>query len=391
MQNEVLNGEKINEILNKTLEAINEGKKEIFDIAESLREECEILKEQISELQVNVSEVINKVDKLELEEKRCRTRLLIVSKNFNKYSEDDIKKAYESANDFRIKLMLMRQREKELIDRRKELEIRLKNNMETLSKAENLVSQVGVAFDYLAGDLDNILETVEDMNKKQHLGIRIIEAQEEERQRVARDIHDGPAQTMANLVLKAELCYKLLAIDNNRVKVELQDLKSIVRSSLKDIRKIIYDLRPMSLDDLGLIPTVQRYSENFSDDTGIIVRVNLLKDENKLDSIIELAIFRIIQEALNNVRKHSKATNVDINIEIGVKYFNLIIKDNGVGFNQEKVLNNSKDKENGFGIIGMKERAELLNGKLQIKSSLDRGTKIILVIPINGKDEVYGG
>ncbi|MTI66884.1 MAG: sensor histidine kinase [Firmicutes bacterium] len=388
MDKENLDVKRINKILKKTISAIDEGKKEMFDIAENARTDVDILKSQLNDLQNNLTKVIDEVDKLEVDERISRNTLSKVSESFDRYSEEDIRKAYETANNLRIKLMLKRQEEKELIKRRNDLEIRLKNSLKTLEKAEKLVTQVGVAMEYLNGDLDSIVESVEDMSKKQFLGVKVIEMQEEERQRVARDIHDGPAQSMANLVLKTELCEKLLDIDKNRVKEELKDLKGIVRGSLKDIRKIIYDLRPMSLDDLGLIPTVKRYGYDFTEETDIKVEVRAINEEIQIKSIIQLAVFRIIQEALNNVRKHSNADRVSIYIENGDKFLNLIIKDDGIGFNKEKALDESSDINGGFGLMGMKERAQLLNGELDIISNPGDGTKIVLIIPINRKDEV---
>ncbi len=375
-------GKKINEVLQKTLSAIENGKNEIFDIAENLRKECEALRVQIKNVQNKIDQCIRDVTKLETQEKNGRKKLLVVSKNFNKYNEYDIRKAYEYANNMRIRLMLKQQEEKDLVKRRNDLEIRLKNVETTLKKAEGLMTQVGLALEYLGGDLDDIIETVEDMSKKQLLGIKIIEAQEEERQRVARDIHDGPAQSMANVVLKADLCEKLIHIDKDRVKGELNDLKKIVRKSLKDIRRIIYDLRPMSLDDLGLVPTVERYSEIFSEETYIDVRVNAIGEVKRIKSVIQIALFRIIQESLNNVRKHSNATQVKINMENTYNSFNLIVSDNGEGFDKKKIKCYD-NPEKGLGIEGMKQRVELLNGKFDIQTALGKGTKIYINIPIN--------
>jgi len=135
--------------------------------------------------------------------------------------------------------------------------MRLKEAYKTVEKADNLISQIGISLSYLTGDLENVSLQIEDMKQKRLLGIRIIKAQEEERQRVAREIHDGPAQSMSNIVLKAEICERLVDSDPEKAKDELRTLKSVVRDTLRDVRKIIYDLRPMSLDDLGLIPTLQ--------------------------------------------------------------------------------------------------------------------------------------
>ncbi|MGO1712696.1 MAG: sensor histidine kinase, partial [Senegalia sp. (in: firmicutes)] len=263
-----MTGKKITEILNKTIDSIEEGKREVFDISESIRTECEKLKEQIENLKITIKKMIKDIDQLEIKEKKARNKLALVSKNFEKYSEADIRKAYNIANEYRVSLVLQRKEEKNLILERNNLEIKLKNNYINLEKAEKVVSQIGVALKYLSKNSDKVTETVDNLSKNQLVGIKIIKAQEEERRRVARDVHDGPAQTLANVILKTELTEKMIKKDPIKAIEELKDLKVILRSSLKDVRKIIYDLRPMSLDDLGLIPTIKRYADFFYEETG---------------------------------------------------------------------------------------------------------------------------
>lgn len=387
MYSSIFDANRINEILSDTIKAIESGKDEIFEIVEHTRNECKKIQEELKVVQEKVSQIINEVDYLEAEERKSRLKLATVSKNFNIYSEEDIKNAYEKANDLRITLTVKKEEEKRYIEKRKELEIRLKETLEVLKKAEKINGQVSVAMEYLKGNMDDILQTVDGLSKKQFLGIKIIEAQEEERQRVARDIHDGPAQSMANILVKAELCERLLGIDVDRTKEELKNLKDIVRFTLKDVRKIIYDLRPMSLDDLGLVPTLERYVYNYSQDANIQVKLNIVGNVNKVEKVIEIAFFRIVQEALSNVRKHSKAKNVNISVESTPTRLNLLIADDGIGFDSDenKEIN---PMVGGFGIISMKERAELLNGKVQVKSSPGRGTKVYLSIPLNEEEVI---
>jgi len=380
---------KVNEIFENTVEAIDKGRYEILDIADNARKECKRIEDELNDLHKRINILIDNVDSLERDEKRARSKLMMVSKNFNTYTEEDIRNAYEEANNARIRHIIVKQEEKELIKKRNELEINLKNTYDILKKAEKLVSQVGVAIEYLKGNLTDLFETIEDMNKRQYLGLKIIEAQEEERHRVSREIHDGPAQAMANVVLKAELCEKLLNIDTNKTREELGNLKEIVRNSLKEVRRIIFDLRPMSLDDLGLIPTIERYSHRFTEDSGIEVEIIKLGESIEMDSLIQIACFRIIQESLNNVRKHSKADRVMIKIENSPQKISIIIKDNGVGFELDEINNSNNLSESGFGIIGMKERADVLNGKIDIFSNRGKGTKIILTIPLKREDEKY--
>ncbi|MTI48580.1 sensor histidine kinase [Sporosalibacterium faouarense] len=383
-----LDKNRINEILKGVLDTIESSKEEIFAITEKVRENYHRTKQELDELQEKASKIIREVDLLRAEERRRRKKLVIVSKDFQTYSEKDIKEAYEKANDLRVKLVLKREEEKAIIEKRKNLELRLKDSIEVLERAERLTTQVSVAMGYLSGNLNNIIDTIDNMNKKQFLGIKIIEAQEEERQRVARDIHDGPAQSLANLALNAELCEKLLSIDVNRAKEELRKLKQIVRSNLKDVRKIIYDLRPMSLDDLGLVPTVQRYVSVFSEETGINSDLQLSNDKEEINQYVEIAAFRIIQESLNNIRKHSKAKYIKVKIETNQENLNLYIEDDGIGFDMDKVSEANSSPSGGFGLIGIKERAELLGGTIDIESSVNNGTKINVKIPLNGKDDL---
>lgn len=385
---ETLTVQKMNEILDKTIKAIEEGKEQIFEISENTRIECEKSKYKLDEINNETKDLIKEVDMLQLKERESRRKLAEVSKNFKIYAEEDIKSAYEIANNFRVELIIKRKEEKDLILERNEVERRLKANQNTLEKSEKLVSQVGIALEYLSGGFDEVVETIDELSKKQLLGIKVIKAQENERQRVARDIHDGPAQSLANVILKTQLSEKMLNIDKDKAMNELKELKVIVRESLKDIRKIIYDLRPMSLDDLGLIPTIQRYGEVFSRETGIDVNVSLLDIESELNSYIQISVFRIIQESLNNIKKHSGATKVSIVIELTNEKLNLIIKDNGKGFDTNTLKIYNDDIDGGYGLMGMEERAKLLDGILKIKSSPGQGSKIVLMIPTNRKDDL---
>ena len=382
MDSKIPDIKKINEILEVTIDSIRNSRDEIKEIVDHSAGECKRLEEELREIQISIEKVIEEVDKLEILEKKSRTNLSSVSKNFNIYKEEDIRKAYELANGLRVKLLLKREEEKRLIERRKEIEIRLKTAYDVLKKAENINKQIIVAAEYLMGNANNIMDTVDDLSKRHYLEIKIIEAQEDERHRVSRDIHDGPAQSMANILVKAELCEKLLDIDKDRTKLELNNLKGVVRGTLRDLRKIIYELRPMSLDDLGLVPTIERYISNFIEDTGMNVNFKVFGEIDSLEPVIDITIFRILQESLSNIRKHSKAKEVQIYMERTLSRFNLSIIDDGIGFDMNENRSNNTMTSSGFGLISIRERVELLKGNFQIKSSLGIGTTLSLFIPL---------
>jgi len=377
MGNEFTYNKKLDNIVEKTVEAIENSKNQIFDILEKAKEEVKRLEKQLEELKLRVSNIIKEVELCEKRERRSRVRLAFVSKQFNNLSEEVIKEAYEDAKEAQIETALKRREEKELIDRRNDLERKLIDNKAIVEKAENLATQINIALNYLNTDLREMNNKYEKLKDKQSLSFKIIEAQEEERKRIAREIHDGPAQTMANMLLKSELCEKLIDKDILQAKVEIRNLKEIVHQSLKEVRKIIYDLRPSALDDLGLIPALNRFIKTFKEDTGILVDFVILSEYNRLSPEIEITCFRVVQEALTNIKKHAEAKKVSIKFEFGNQFISIIIRDDGIGFDKNLY-------EGGYGILGMKERVEILKGKFEISSFIGKGTQIYVSIPLRG-------
>lgn len=270
----------------------------------------------------------------------------------------------------------------QLKKQRKELEGNLSGIAQRAEKAEGMVAQVQLVMDLLKGNHNDMRFKIEDLQQKQQLGLQIIKAQEEERKRVAREIHDGPAQSLANVVFRMEYCEKLLEMEPNKVKDELVALKNVVKDNLQDVRKIIYDLRPMALDDLGIIPALRRYINNYREEKGIIVEFSFSGKEVRVESGLEVALFRIIQEALTNVAKHAAASYVSVGVEMRDDFISAVIEDDGRGLDLPGFLNS---KASNFGLISMRERADLLGGELYINTLPGKGTKISLRLPINGE------
>ena len=154
------------------------------------------------------------------------------------------------------------------------------------------------------------------MTNLQIMGKEIISAVEEERKRIARDIHDGPTQSLANIVLRIELIQRLFKKDTISGLEELEKLKGIVKDSLNEMRRLIFNLRPMSLDDLGLIPAIKKYIQDFQENFSINVHFINLGNEIRISSITEANLFRIVQEALNNVVKHADAKNIKLILDV---------------------------------------------------------------------------
>lgn len=372
----------INNITKKIRTEIGSSRVLILEIVDNIRKEQEELKLELLEIKSKTMAIIHEVDNLEKQDKAMRKRLAEVSGNFVKYTEEDIKKAYEEAYEVRIEFFGKKNEEKNLRDKRTNLEIALKKCIQNINGAEKVVNQVSIALGYLEGDLLSVIEG-SDENSEMFLGIKILEAQENERKRIARDIHDGPAQHMANVIMKVDICEKIIKKDIEEGLKELADLRDSVKIALKEVRNIIYDLRPMSLDDLGLNQTIQETVNTIIQESKIEIELRLKPIKNEIEPIIQVAIYRIIQEVFNNIKKHSKAKHAKVKLDYGTKYLILIISDDGIGFNVEETIKRVRTKVASYGLIGIYDRVYQLQGELEIKSSSGSGTIYTVKLPIN--------
>lgn len=373
----------IDNIIKNAITVMEQSKYQIFEIAESARQELLSLRQELEKVKKETSETIDKVDELELEYRRARMRLVEVSKDFIRYKEADIKSAYEKATRIQLDLLMYREKESYLKARRDELQQRIKSVEVSVERAETISSQINVVLEYLSGDLNQVTRILESAKNRQLIGLKIILAQEEERKRMAREIHDGPAQTLANLVLRTEIAERMLMKQEFQlVQEELMELKSQVRSGLEEIRKIIFNLRPMALDDLGLVPTLRKFVQDFEEKTKIRAVFETAGRELRMPSAMEAAVYRLVQEAFSNALKHASPTYVSLEIKFYPRRVMITIQDNGVGFDVEQTMARSK-KNSHYGLIGMNERVELLNGKMDIQSARGQGTKISISIPVS--------
>jgi two-component system sensor histidine kinase DegS len=208
----------------------------------------------------------------------------------------------------------------------------------------------------------------------------VINAQEAERQRLSRQMHDGPAQALSNFIVQTEIANRLLDIDAKRAKEELDNLKNSAMNTFKEVRTFIFELRPMMLDDLGLFPTVRRYVDNFKDQTGADINLTLKGSERRLESYLEVMIFRAIQELVGNAYRHNQdnPTKPQINIQISMdeNVTKISVADNGKGFDPTSLQN-----KQGLGLKLIRERVELLGGYMEMDADLGKGVRVSFQVP----------
>jgi len=214
---------------------------------------------------------------------------------------------------------------------------------------------------------------------------KVVSAQEAERQRIARDLHDETGQSLTAIGMGLRGLSD--ETDEKKRHNTLSQLQSLTSDSLKELQRIIADLRPAHLDDLGLSATLRWYAARIQELTSILVRMDIEGDEPALDDAVKITIFRIVQEALNNIIKHALATTVNIRLDYRKQEAIIFISDNGNGFDLNTVQ--SRIGRVSLGLAGMEERAMLLGGSLYVRSKPGFGTEVEAVIPyqVEGNDD----
>ena len=269
-------------------------------------------------------------------------------------SPDELKMAYDSALDVQQRLFVMRgQLEK------------LQNDKAHLEKYAAVLEAANAG----NGTAESSSSSAP---KGQMAGIEmIVNAQEAERQRLSRQMHDGPAQALSNFILQAEIAMRLLDVDPAQAKDELGNLKTSAMSTFQKVRNFIFELRPMMLDDLGLSPTIKKYADAFKEQTGFDVSLTITGSERRLEPYLEVMVFRAIQELLGNAARHSQATLIKLHLDMGNELIRASVDDNGRGFDPESLKESSN-----LGLKLIRERAEMLGGSFEVDSSSGSGTRI---------------
>jgi two-component system sensor histidine kinase DegS len=279
-------------------------------------------------------------------------------------SPDEVKMAYDSALDAQQRLFVMRGQLEKLQNDKTHLE-KYKGTLEALNSSEN-------SFD----SEDNQNSGV----KGQMAGIEmIVNAQEAERQRLSRQMHDGPAQALSNFILQTEIAMRLLDADPAQAKEELGNLKSSAMGTFQKVRNFIFELRPMMLDDLGLVPTLRKYADAFKEQSGLDVTLSVTGAERRLEPYLEVMVFRATQELLGNSSRHSQATLIKVQVDMGNEVVRVSVDDNGKGFDPE-ILKQSTN----LGLKLIRERAEMLGGNFEIDSMAGSGARITFSVPARG-------
>jgi two-component system sensor histidine kinase DegS len=343
----------------------NETKTEFTDLQQQLKEEFDQSQRTLQEITMMIDQSQAELTRLTQRNASITGNLQQILAQIETVPRVDIRNAYSNAMDAQQRFLVMRGQ----LDKLQTDQAYLQKLTKDLEAALRMVGMSG-AKDAPAGNKGGgsaILEMV-------------VKAQEAERQRLSRQMHDGPTQALSNFIVQTEIAARLFEIDQTRAKEELNNLKQAALSTFQKVRTFIFELRPMSLDDLGLYPTIKRYVEAFKEQTGQDVSLVMRGQEQRFESYVEVMVFRALQELMGNSARHNLDApgKIQINVVVSVED-NLIkvsVSDNGKGFSPASLATSE-----GIGLKLIRERVEMLGGYMDIDAAPDQGCKVSFQVP----------
>lgn len=337
------------------------------DFQKMLFDDYQQNKTTLNEVSATLNQSQNELNRLMQIKANVTAQLQQFSGDSDTISKTDIRNAFNSALDAQQRLLVMRGQLDKLSEQKNSLE-----------KYILLIEKV---LDYLNNGDAKTGNGNQDTTDRVALLEMLITSQESERQKLSRQMHDGPAQALSNFIVQSEIASRMYEIDQIKSKEELEKLKISAMSTFQKIRSYISELRPMMLDDLGLVPTIKRYVNNLKEQTGVDITLVVNGTYRRLKSYLEVYLFRALQELIGNSIKHNtdnvSKIKIDVTLTLENSSINVLIKDNGKGIKTSEI-----QASGGLGLKLIRERAQLLGGSLDISSSENEGTQIVLTIPV---------
>jgi two-component system sensor histidine kinase DegS len=357
--------------------ATSQGETEIDLRAEQMQRqnrELQALQNEEKEIAVLIRQTEGEVERNTARRDQAAVRVREMEANIEQYARQEIGPIYSAAQSAELRVYVMKA-QLELLQAKRDCQERHKATLrEVLPLLEAPAQQTN------SGGSPSTAASANAGNKS--ATISIIHAQEDERKRLSRQMHDGPAQALTNLILQAEICERYMASDAARGKVELSNLRTMVNGTFRGVREFIFDLRPMILDDLGLVPTLRKYTQGYQEKNKLPTTLTVTGKDRRLPQEIEVALFRTIQESLTNAAEHAKASQVQVHVDLrDDDVVHALIEDNGIGFDVSGALQAARERRT-LGIAGILDRVESLGGAVVFESSPGRGSRVKVDVPL---------
>lgn len=328
---------------------------------EKISEQLETTKQSYQEITMLSEQSELEVNKLTQRNATATANLQKVQSQFERIPREEIRSAYDATLDAQQRLFVLRGQVEKLRSDKEHMG----KEIELLEIIDSILSQEPVSIK----DPQGTSATIELLEM-------LIQAQEGERLRLSRQMHDGPAQALSNLILETEIAMRLFDVNKEQAYQELGTLRDSATKTFQQVRDFIFELRPMMLDDLGLIPTAKKYAEAIQDSSGSTIKFGVTGTERRMEPYLEVMIFRAVQELLRNALNHSQANQITVEMDVGESFVTVSVEDDGRGFEVSDL-----EQEQGMGLKLIKERVEMISGEFELTSQIGEGTRVVFKVP----------
>ncbi|TVR23029.1 MAG: hypothetical protein EA396_04525 [Anaerolineaceae bacterium] len=329
------------------------------------------IKSQLAELKNQISQTQQVVEREQDRYSDIAFEIQTIEATLESRPRDEIRDKYKEALDVRFRLATMRGQYEKFEAQYEQLQAEQALLSDIMSKVQGVHSFEIEEDDEPERGTINI--------------VRIVQAQEEERQRLARQMHDGPAQSLTNFILQAEICQRLFDRNPERAGEELGNLKEAASVTFQKVRDFIFDLRPMMLDDLGVVPTIKRWVDSVREKNAINIDLTILGEERRLkEQHKEVMIFRAVQDLVGYARDYANSQQIKVRIDFQDNPVLIQVSDNGRAIDVEDLMSRDDHQDaRAQGFLTLKEKFELVKGNFSISSDEGEGTKVRLELPVS--------
>ena len=337
----------------------SETEKTTEQLRESIENRIQQAEKKLETVSKKIKQSQTEIEKLAQRNVANSAEIRKIKENTDEYTSSKVRDKYDDALETQQRLFVMRGQ----LEKLKSDQVHLQDFVLQMQDVNGFLIRTP------------LLEGGEDELDAAELIESVIQAQEAERAQLSSQMHDGPAQALSNFILQAEIAQRLFDMDLDQAREELDELKANANATFVKVRDFIFELRPMMLDDLGLIPTLRHYIEALKEQNDTEIQFAATGTERRLDGYLEIMIFRAIQELVRNAVKHSESSSIKIHIDTAEDRIVVDVEDDGEGFNVDQALDGS------MGIKVIEDRVEILKGEFNIDTAIGQGTRIGFTIP----------
>ncbi|MGL5256362.1 MAG: histidine kinase [Proteocatella sp.] len=380
------NKELLLDIMEKTIASLELNKDSVISLIENMESEHEKKKRELMDIKRRIPTFLDEVKRLAHRDSLLRQKLALASDDFSETGHEHLKTIYDEANKAHYELLKAEEEEENLIRRRNNLELELKNSEFYINQAEQMAQQLIVSLSYLQTGVKhlNVSDAEDETSPVTAVSdqyVSFLKSIENEKLHIARDLHDGPAQQIASAQMRVDFCKTIIRHDLEKGLTILDQLKSDLSSTLTEVRNILFNLTPAPLEKMGLRGSIDNLLNTILDSSTTNFSFEYDISQN-LESTLETTIYRIVQELINNIKKHSQASNVTLKISSSDTRIYMYVYDDGVGFEVPDDLNSFINKQKSFGLSNILNRINDLDGKILVDSNKINGTTFKIQLPV---------